>query len=61
MTEMSTRNRKNASGEKSAAGAGADNATAICELISWRMWDPQHLTTLQASTASYGEILLLLA
>jgi hypothetical protein len=39
----------------------ADNLTAICELIVYRMWDPQHLTTLQASTAYYGDIFTLLS
>jgi hypothetical protein len=28
----------------------ADNLTAICEPTVYTMWDPQHLTTLQAST-----------
>jgi hypothetical protein len=31
----------------------ADNLTAICEPTVQEMWDPQHLTTLWASTASY--------
>jgi hypothetical protein len=35
----------------------ADNFTAICEQIVWTMQDPQHLTTLQASTACYGDSL----
>jgi hypothetical protein len=33
----------------------ADNLDAISEPIVWTMWDPQHLTTLQASTACYGD------
>jgi hypothetical protein len=33
----------------------ADNLTAICEPIVYTMWDPQHLTTLQASTACYED------
>jgi hypothetical protein len=28
----------------------ADNLAAICEPIVYTMWNPQHLTTLQAST-----------
>jgi hypothetical protein len=28
---------------------GADNLTTIYEPIVWTMWDPQHLTSLQAS------------
>jgi hypothetical protein len=34
----------------------ADNLTAICQPIFWTVWDPQHLTALQASTACYGNI-----
>jgi hypothetical protein len=34
----------------------ADNLTAICELIVKTMWDPQRLTTLQASMAHYREL-----
>jgi hypothetical protein len=34
---------------------GADNLTTICEPIIWTMWDPQHLATLSASTACYGD------
>jgi hypothetical protein len=30
---------------------GAGNLTAIYEPTVWTMWDPQHLTTLKASTA----------
>jgi hypothetical protein len=33
----------------------ADNLTAICEPTLYKMWDPQHLTTLQAPTAFYGD------
>jgi hypothetical protein len=32
----------------------SDNLTASCEPIVWIMWDPQLLTTLQASKACYG-------
>jgi hypothetical protein len=31
----------------------ADNITAICEAIVWKMWEPRSLTTLWASTVSY--------
>jgi hypothetical protein len=31
----------------------ADNLTAICEPIVYKMWDPRCLTTLEASTALY--------
>jgi hypothetical protein len=33
----------------------ADNLVTICEPIVYTTWDPQHLTTLQTSTACYGE------
>jgi hypothetical protein len=33
----------------------ADNLAAIYEPTVWTMWDPPHLTTLQASTAYYGD------
>jgi hypothetical protein len=33
----------------------ADNLTAICEPIVYKMWEPQHLTTLWASTARYRD------
>jgi hypothetical protein len=33
----------------------ADNVTAIYEPIVWKMWKPQHLTTLWASTACYRD------
>jgi hypothetical protein len=32
----------------------AENLAAICEPIVQAMWDPQHLTTLQASAARYS-------
>jgi hypothetical protein len=37
----------------------ADRLTAICETTVSTMWDPHHLTTLYASTASYGIVFLL--
>jgi hypothetical protein len=33
----------------------ADNLTAICELIVSKMWEPQRLSTLWASTACYRD------
>jgi hypothetical protein len=33
----------------------ADNLTAICEPIVYKMWEPRCLTTLWASTASYRD------
>jgi hypothetical protein len=33
----------------------AENSDAICEPIVQTMWDPQHLPTLRASTAPYGD------
>jgi hypothetical protein len=32
---------------------GADDLTAIYEPIVYKMWEPPHVTTLWASTASY--------
>jgi hypothetical protein len=39
----------------------ADNLTAIFEPIVQIMWNPQHLTTLYASTACYGDSFALLS
>jgi hypothetical protein len=33
----------------------ADNICAIYEPNVYKLWDPKHLTTLQASTACYGD------
>jgi hypothetical protein len=33
----------------------ADNLTAICEPIIWKMWEPRRLTTLWASTVCYRD------
>jgi hypothetical protein len=33
----------------------AVNLTPICEPIAQTMWDPQHLTTLEASTVCYQD------
>jgi hypothetical protein len=38
----------------------ADNLTAICDPIVGTTWDPRHLTTLQASTAYYGDSFIVL-
>jgi hypothetical protein len=40
-------------GGKGWPGHKADNLTAICELIVYKIWDPRHFTTLWACTASY--------
>jgi hypothetical protein len=42
-------------GSKARLVRRADNLTAICEPIVYTMWDPQHLTTLSASKACYGD------
>jgi hypothetical protein len=51
LTEMSTRNLP---GGKGRQVRGADNLTAICEPIVYKMWEPRHLTILWAFTACYG-------
>jgi hypothetical protein len=38
----------------------SDNLTAIYEPIVEKMWEPQHLTTLWASTACYRDTFILL-
>jgi hypothetical protein len=48
LTEMSTRNLP---GGKRRPGCKAENLTALCELIVWKMWEPRRLTTLWACTA----------
>jgi hypothetical protein len=45
LTEMSTRNFPEG---KERPARGADNLTAICELIVWKMWEPRRLTNLWA-------------
>jgi hypothetical protein len=52
LTEMSTRNIPVGKGRPARK---ADNLTANCEPIFYKMWEPQHLTTLWASTASYRD------
>jgi hypothetical protein len=49
---MSTRNLP---GSKGPPAHNADNLTAICELIVWKMWEPRRLTILWASTAFYWD------
>jgi hypothetical protein len=52
LTEMSTRNIP---GGKGRPARKADNLAAICEPTVNKMWEPQHLTTLWASTVSYRD------
>jgi hypothetical protein len=52
LTEMSTRNIPGGEGR---TVRKADNLTAICEPIVYKMWEPQHLTTLWVSTARYRD------
>jgi hypothetical protein len=42
-------------GTRSRPVHGADKLTAICEPIAYTRLDPQHLTALYTSTASYGD------
>jgi hypothetical protein len=51
LTEISTRNLP---GGKWRLARKAD-LTAICEQIVYKMWEPQRLTTLWASTACYRD------
>jgi hypothetical protein len=50
LSEMSTRNLPVGKGRLSRK---ADNLTAICEPIIYKMWEPQRLTTLWVSMACY--------
>jgi hypothetical protein len=52
LTEMSTRNIPGGEGRPARK---ADNLTAICELIVYKMWKPRRLTALWASTACYSD------
>jgi hypothetical protein len=52
LTEMSTRNIPGGEGRPARK---ADNLTAICEPIVYKMWEPQYLTTLWVSTARYRD------
>jgi hypothetical protein len=42
-------------GSKGRPARKADNPTAICEPIAYKMWETRRLTTLRASTASYRD------
>jgi hypothetical protein len=55
LTEMSTRNLPGGNGRPA---HGADNLTAICELIVYKMWEPRRLTTLWAIIACYLYLIL---
>jgi hypothetical protein len=52
LTEMGTRNLPGGKGRQERK---ADNLTAICEPIFYKMWEPRRLTTLWASTACYRD------
>jgi hypothetical protein len=52
LTEMST---SNIPGGKGRPARRADNLTAICEPIVYKMWEPQHLITLWVCTARYRD------
>jgi hypothetical protein len=52
LTVMTTTNLP---GDKGRPTFKADNLTAICEPIAYKIWEPQRLTTLWASTASYRD------
>jgi hypothetical protein len=52
LTEMSTRNIP---GDEGRPAREADNLTANCEPIVYKMWEPQHLTTLWVSTPRYRD------
>jgi hypothetical protein len=52
LTEMSTRNLPGGEGQ---AARKADNFTALCEPIVYKMWELQHLTALWVSTARYRD------
>jgi hypothetical protein len=53
LTEMST--RKLSWGKSGRPERKADNLTAICEPIVYKMWEPRRLTTLRPSTACYRD------
>jgi hypothetical protein len=52
LTEMSTRNLPVGKGRPARK---ADNLTAICEPIAWKIREPQCLTTVWVSTACYRD------
>jgi hypothetical protein len=51
LTEISTRNIP---GGKKRPAHRADNLSAICELNICKLWEPEPLTTLRATTACTG-------
>jgi hypothetical protein len=53
LTEMSTRNLPADNGRQAPK---ADNLTAICEPIVYKMWEPRRLTIIWASMACYSDI-----
>jgi hypothetical protein len=57
LTEMSTTNLPEGKGRPARK---ADDHTAICELIVYKMWEPRHLTTLWPSRPVTGIALPLL-
>jgi hypothetical protein len=57
LTEMSTRNILGGNGRPARR---ADSLTAIYEPIVYKMWEPQHLTTLWAYVAGTALLYLLL-
>jgi hypothetical protein len=58
LTEISTKNLPGGKGGRPARKA--DNLTAICEPINYKMWEPRRLTTLWASTACYKDSFIFL-
>jgi hypothetical protein len=52
LSEMSTRNLP---GGKGRPARKADNLTAICDPIVYKMWEPRRLTALWVSTACYRD------
>jgi hypothetical protein len=52
LTEMSTTNLP---GGKGRPACKANNLTAICEPIVYKMWEPRRLTILWVSTACYRD------
>jgi hypothetical protein len=52
VAELSTRNL---SGGKGLLARKADDLTAICEPIAYKIWEPRRLTTVWASTVCYRD------
>jgi hypothetical protein len=52
LTEMRTRGLARGKG---LPARKADNLTAICEPIVWKMWEPRRLVSPWASTACYRD------